>query len=298
MNLVKVWFLITFLSLGIIIGCGDNESGQDESKEATLVYIQWDEGIAYSHLAANVLKEKMGYEVTLISAELDAAYKTIAEKDADAFMESWQPVLHKSYLDKYGDQLTDLGPVFDSTKSGLVVPSYMPIDSIRQLRKFSVRERLNGVITGIERGAGIMETTQEVLNRHGLDYTLQSSSGPAMTAALKRAILNREWVVVTGWKPHWMFGKWDLKFLEQDPDKRLWREGNIHIMGGKDIFERKPTLAKFLQNMHLSEKALYDLMVFIEENKADSDLPSLTKLWMENHPAIVEDWLPGKTGTE
>ncbi len=298
MKLVKIWFLLTFFSLGVIIGCGDDESRQDEPEEATLVYIQWDEGIAYTHLAANILEEKMGYDVTLISAELDAAYKSIAENDADAFMESWQPMLHKSYMEKYGGQLADLGPVFDSTKTGLVVPSYMPVDSIRQLRELSVRKRLNGTITGIEQGAGIMRTTRELLNRYDLDYQLQSSSGPAMTAVLKRAIMNREWVVVTGWKPHWMFGKWDLKFLKQDPDKQLWSEDKIHIMGMKNIREKKPTLAAFLQNMHLSERELYDLMLYIEENKQDADLTLLTKIWMEDHPSIVNEWIPAKRGDQ
>ncbi|RDD60424.1 hypothetical protein DRB17_18120 [Ferruginivarius sediminum] len=32
-----------------------------------------------------------------------------------------------------------------------------------------------------------------------------------MTSSLKRAIEREEWVVVTGWSPHWRFGRWDLR---------------------------------------------------------------------------------------
>jgi glycine betaine/proline transport system substrate-binding protein len=44
---------------------------------------------------------------------------------------------------------------------------------------------------------------------------LVASSGPAMTAALKGAIDKGEWIVVTGWAPHWKFARYDLKFFFQ-----------------------------------------------------------------------------------
>ncbi len=79
-------------------------------------------------------------------------------------------------------------------------------------------------------GAGIMKTSEQVLEKYDLDFKLLASSGPAMTASLKDAIRRKKWIVVTGWRPHWMFGRWDLRFLEQDPDKTVWKEGNIHII--------------------------------------------------------------------
>ncbi len=293
MKLVKIGLLLPVALTVLWTGCDQKkDETSNQPKQATLVYIQWDEGIAYTHLAANVLETHLGYEVTLISADLDAAYKAVAETDADAFMESWQPVLHRSFLEKYRDHLMDLGSVIDSTQSGLVVPAYMPVDSIRQLRTDSIKSRLNGTITGIEEGAGIMQTTRKVMSRYELDYRLVSSSGPAMTAALKRAVMNREWIVVTGWKPHWIFGEWDLKFLKQDPDKKLWREGAIHIVGRKDLMNDKPELARFLSNMNLSEPQLYDLMISIKKRGEEDDIKNITGRWMREHPELIKKWLP------
>jgi glycine betaine/proline transport system substrate-binding protein len=87
-----------------------------------------------------------------------------------------------------------------------------------------------------------------------------------------------------------MFGRWDLKFLEQDPDKVLWAEGNIHIMGRKGIWEDKPELAKFLTNMQLTPRQLSDLMLAVEEG--GGDVAVVARQWMDAHPEVVSAWIP------
>jgi glycine betaine/proline transport system substrate-binding protein len=118
------------------------------------------------------------------------------------------------------------------------------------------------------------------------------SSGPAMTAALKDAIDNEEWIVVTGWKPHWMFGRWDLKFLKQDEDKMMWKQGNIHIMGNKNLRETKPELAQFLSNMFFTDAQLADLMIKVKES--DQPIEEVVKTWMNNNEDVINKWIPTK----
>ena len=277
------------LSAFMMAGCGQSKKeGSGSQKTADLVYVNWAEGIAYTNLAKAVLEDKMGYEVTLTSADVAPAYTSIASGDKDAFMETWLPVLHKDYVEKYKQDITDLGTVYEGTQSGLVVPSYVTIDSISQMN--SVKDKFNDQITGIDAGAGVMKTAEQVIDKYNLDYDLISSSGPAMTSALKRAIDNNEWIVVTGWKPHWMFGRWDLKFLKQDPDMKMWEKGNIHIMGRKNLREDKPELAKFLSNMHFTDAQLADLMVKV--NESDKDVSEVTKEWMNNHEELINSWIP------
>ena len=146
-------------------------------------------------------------------------------------------------MERYKNDVIDLGHVFEGTESGLVVPRYMVeagVRTISDLLKPEAKQRLRQTITGIDAGAGVMVTTEnEVMPAYGLTdagYTLLPSSGPAMMAALKQAMAKKEWIVVTGWKPHSMFGYWDLAFLEQDKDK-VWGVGNIHIMGRKTLRE-------------------------------------------------------------
>ena len=279
----------------LIAGCGQQQQtgtpGAAEpaaQKTADLVYVNWAEGVAYTHLAKVILEDKMGYEVNITAADAGPAYASVSQGDKDAFMETWLPVLHKDYVDQYQDQITDLGHVYEGTQSGLVAPQYVTVDKISQLNQH--KEKFDGQITGIDSGAGVMKTTEQVIDEYGLDLKLISSSGPAMTAALKDAVDNNEWIVVTGWRPHWMFGRWDLKFLEQDPDKQMWKKGNIHIMGRKNLEQDKPELAQFLKNYFFTDAQLSDLMLKVEES--DEDIEVVARQWMNDHPDVVSSWIP------
>ncbi|MGN8226070.1 glycine betaine ABC transporter substrate-binding protein [Gracilimonas sp. BCB1] len=277
---------IFVLAFGLITAC--NQKSENETKTADLVYVNWAEGIAYTNLAKVVLEDKMGYEVEITSAGVGPAYTAVANGDSDAFMETWLPTLHADYIEQYQEDIIDLGTVYEGTQSGLVVPTYVEIDKISELN--TVADKFDGEITGIDAGAGIMKTTSEVIEDYNLDYELVQSSGPAMTSALKKAYENEEPIVVTGWKPHWMFGSFDLKFLQQDKDMMKWKTGSIHIMGRKDLREDKPELAAFLSNMHLTDTELSDLMVQI--NKSDKPEQEVAKEWLVNNEDVIADWIP------
>lgn len=286
-NLNKFLKMLALITVAAFIAAAC-QSTEEAQKTANLVYVNWAEGIAYTHLAENVLEEKMGYEVNLTSADVGPAYTAIANGDQDAFMETWLPVLHSNYMERFEDKIVDLGYVYEGTQSGLVVPSYVEVDSISNLNQYT--EQFDGEITGIDAGAGVMQTTQEVIEEYDLNYDLITSSGPAMTAALSSAIEDEEWIVVTGWQPHWKFGRWDLKFLKQDEDNVMWETGNIHIMGRQDLEDDKPELAQFLRNMHFTEEQLSDLMVAVEES--DQDVSQVTMEWMNENEDLVESWIP------
>ena len=259
-----------------------------EKKTAELVYVNWAEGVAYTHLAKVVLEEKMGYDVTITAADVGPAYTAVAQGDKDAFMETWLPVLHKDYVEKFQDKVVDLGHVYEGTQSGWVVPTYVTIDKISELNQH--KDKFDGKITGIDAGAGVMKTSEEVLEVYDLDFELLASSGPAMTAALKDAVASKEWIVVTGWRPHWMFGRWDLKFLQQDEDKTVWSAGNIHIMGRKNLAADKPELTMFLKNLFFTDAQLADLMLKVEES--DEDVEAVARQWMNDNPDVVNAWIP------
>ena len=111
-----------------------------------------------------------------------------------------------------------------------------------------------------------------------------------MATSLSDAIQRKAPIVVTGWKPHWMFGRWDLKFLKQDSDKKMWKKGNIHIMGRKNLEQDKPELAQFLKNFHFTDAQLADLMVKV--NESDEDIEVVARQWMKNNMDIVKTWIP------
>jgi glycine betaine/proline transport system substrate-binding protein len=289
--LILTPILFSFIScdfLNEVLFTQEQQAGV-ESKEANLVYVSWEEGIAYTNLAKVVLEDKLGYDVTITAEDVASAYTSVAQGNYDAFMEAWLPVLHKPFVEEHSEDIVDLGHVFEGTQSGLVVPEYVTIDKISELNEYA--DEFGGKITGINASAGVMVTLEEELYPlYDIELVLMASSVADMTAALQDAVQNEEWIVVTGWTPHSIFGRWDLKFLEQDSDKQVWEKGNLHIIGRKNIREDKPKLAQFLSDMFLTEAELGDLIVHI----ADSDLSeeAAAREWMNDNEEVVEVWLP------
>jgi glycine betaine/proline transport system substrate-binding protein len=103
---------------------------------------------------------------------------------------------------------------FSDATTGLVVPTYVTINSIEELN--ANKDKFKGEIIGIGGGAGLHRNTIKAIDVYDLDYDQVTSSGPAMVASLEKAIRDKEWIVVTGWKPHFKWAQHDLKYLK-DP---------------------------------------------------------------------------------
>jgi len=276
--------LALVLTTGLITGC--STSGKTDEKKIKIGYVNWAEGIAMTNLAAAILEEKLGYEVDMVLADVAPVFTSLASGNTDIFLDTWLPVTHGEYLEKYGKDIVDLGVSYENALIGLVVPSYVEADTIEEL--IEQKETFGGKIIGIDSGAGIMSATEKAIAEYGLDYELVNGSGPAMTAALKKAINNNEAIVVTGWTPHWMFSTWDLKVLKDS--KGVYGEAeNIHIYSRKGFEEDQAEAAKFLQNYKFTDEVLSDLMGAIEESGKDP--METAKEWMNNNESQVNSWL-------
>src|SRR5699024_3469187 len=109
------------------------------------------------------------------------------------------------YWDKYEDDLTKVNEVLDQAPLSLTVPSYMDVDSIEDLKdNKELGEATDWKLTGIDPGAGIMNSAEKAMDEYGLDnWELQQSSEAAMLSTLGKAYDNEEPIIITGWKPHW-----------------------------------------------------------------------------------------------
>ncbi|WP_195576230.1 glycine betaine ABC transporter substrate-binding protein [Paenibacillus sp. 1001270B_150601_E10] len=99
-----------------------------------LGYVAWDSEIASTNVVAYVLENKLQYKVEMLQVEAGPMWTGVANGDVDAIVAAWLPTTHKDYYDKFKDQIDDLGVNLNGTKIGLVVPSYMDISSIEELK--------------------------------------------------------------------------------------------------------------------------------------------------------------------
>ena len=280
---------IRLASLALLAGAGVavSSAAQAEEEKGTvnLAYVEWSSEVASTNVVAAVL-EQAGYEVDLTSLSAAAMFQALSTGDADAIVAAWLPTTHADYMERLGESIEDLGPNLDGTKLGLVVPEYTDVDSIADLNDNA--DSFNGEIIGIDPGAGLMSLTEEVVDTYDLELDLRSGSGATMTAALSSAINNEEDVVVTGWTPHWMFARFDLKYLE-DPENVYGGAEQIHTAVRQGLEDDMPGAYAILDAFEWTPEQMGEVMLMNQED--GSDPYENAKQWVEDNQDVVAEWL-------
>ncbi|MGM0418980.1 MAG: glycine betaine ABC transporter substrate-binding protein [Thermodesulfobacteriota bacterium] len=253
-------------------------------KKVDLLYVEWAETVASTNVIKTVLEDQ-GYDVEITPVSAAVMWTAVASGDSDGFTGAWLPVTHGEYLDEFENELDLLGKNLEGAKIGLAVPQYMDIDSIEDLK--TNPEAVNNKIIGIDPGAGIMGKTEKALKEYKLDdIELVSSSGPMMTADLKNKYEEKEPVVVTAWTPHWMFSRWDLKYLK-DPKKVYGETEYIGTVARKGLKKDKPEVYKILDNFKWTLEECQQVMLWAREN----DPETAAAKWVKENPDRVKSWV-------
>ncbi|VHB45503.1 ABC transporter permease/substrate binding protein [Streptococcus pyogenes] len=273
-------FLIAALGRGIMA----MTSGMaDKGETVNIAYVQWDSEVASTHVIAEVLKNE-GYHVTLTPLDNAVMWQTVANGNADFSTSAWLPVTHGQQYKKYQSKLDDLGSNLEGTKLGLAVPKYMTdVNSIEDLSKQADQK-----ITGIEPGAGIMAAAQKTLKEyHNLSsWELVAASTGAMTTSLDQAIKKKDPIVVTAWSPHWMFAKYDLKYLK-DPKETFGSTENINTIARKGLKKDLPNVYKIIVKFHWTQKDMEAVMLDINKGMSPE---AAAKKWVEANKSKVSSW--------
>lgn len=277
------------MAAGLAFGTLSTAQAADDTIE--FGWTAWSDAEFVTKLAKQLIEDRTDYNVKLTLSAIGVQYQGVANGDLDGMLMAWLPKTHEAYWKRFKDQVDDLGPLYEGARLGWVVPDYVPEDklsSIEDLKKERIRKKVGGEIQGIDPGAGLMQASNKAMKDYGLSddgYRLISASGAAMTAALAKAEKNEDWIVVTGWTPHWMFGRWDLRFLD-DPKGSLGGAEHIDVVVRKGFKEDYPKVAQFLSNMHLS---LDELQTAMNEAQNTSYEKAINK-FIENHPDDINDW--------
>ncbi|RBP46822.1 glycine betaine ABC transporter substrate-binding protein [Garciella nitratireducens] len=292
----KKWKKISIVMISILallaVGCSNQEkqgttSSQKDIESINLAYVAWDTEIASTNVIKTVL-EDMGYDVEITQVENGPMWNAVATGKTDAIVAAWLPKTHADYYEDFKDDVDDLGPNLEGAAIGLVVPAYMKdVNSIEDLEK--ARDELNGTITGIDAGAGVVQAAEKAVKDYDLDFTVQTSSSAAMTQALGDAIQKKEPIVVTGWSPHWMFQKYDLKYLK-DPKGSFGEAEKIHTVARKGLKEEKPEAYQILDQFYWKPEDMEKVMVKINEGM---DPEKAAREWVNENQDLVSKWTAG-----
>ena len=259
-----------------------------QNKTLKIVYVEWDCATASSNLAKAVLEDKLGYKVELLPVTQPILWTSIATGDADAMVTAWLPDTHAAMYGKVKNQVEMLGKLVGGARLGLAVPDYVPLKSIDELDANA--DKFKGRIVGIDPGSGLMQLTEKAMKDYGIKkLQLVEGSGAIMTSSLAEAIRKQEWIVVTAWSPHWMFGRWQMHYLD-DPLGSLGKEEGIFKVGRKGLKKDHPDAWAFLTNFRYEDPSQLQRLMNWNQEKGADPLVNARRFIKEN-PQLVEAWL-------
>ncbi|TVR83210.1 MAG: glycine betaine ABC transporter substrate-binding protein [Rhodospirillales bacterium] len=283
---------ITAMAAGVVLAFGIATSPALAEKKVNIGWTAWSDAEFITTLTKQILEERFDYEVELTLADIAIQYQGVARGDLDFMMMSWLPSTHQDYMEQVGTDVFSPGILYTDARLGWAIPDYIPEDelsSIEDLNKPEVRQQLGGRIQGIDPGAGLMRLSLQTIDDYGLDYELVSASGAGMTAALDRAIRRNEWIVVTGWSPHWKFGAYELRYLE-DSKGSLGGAERVHVIARNGFGQEHPEVLGFLARMHLPLDELQSAMY----EATQTSYEEAAAAYIENNPARIEYWVTGE----
>ncbi|EZH65163.1 glycine/betaine ABC transporter [Bacillaceae bacterium JMAK1] len=301
---MKKFHVLTASTLAIMLltACGDDSVDQEENEnasndEATDESASGDISIGFSNYAEStvisalwgILLEEQGYDVTLNQVEKAFLFSGVENSEIDLGFAPWLPFTDQAYvqLDSEVIDVQEDGVLYEGTEMGLVVPEYMEdLNTIEDLQDYV--DELEGTITGIDGGASLTQITEdEVMDHYGLDdFELLTSSEQAMVSALDTAYNNEEPIVVTLWSPHWTFGEYDLKYLE-DPDAAYGEDDDIYYIARNGLQDEQPEVIDWINNSYFDDDQLSELLLYQSEEENDE---AAAKRWIENNQDYVDSW--------
>jgi len=284
MRLIKKLLVLSTLSAALTV-TSTAVFAADAKPTIKIGYVEgWDDSVATTNVAAQIIEKKLGYPVQLVPVAAGVMWQGVARGDLDMTLCAWLPVTHGAYWENFKSKVVDLGTNFPDAKIGLIVPEDVDVTSLADLE--AKKAEFGGRIVGIDAGAGVMQKAGEAIKAYNLDYTLMPSSGSAMTAELARAENAKKPIIVTGWKPHWMFAKYKLKFLE-DPKKVFGEAEHVDNIVNPELEKKAPTVVAFLKKFQWKPGEIDSVMLATTNGAKPA---AAADAWINAHGDRVASW--------
>ncbi|MDR3599074.1 MAG: glycine betaine ABC transporter substrate-binding protein [Desulfosporosinus sp.] len=288
----KVLGLLVIFSLvtSLLTGCGqqsEQPTAQQPQDKGTVKIglVTWAEDVAISNVVKTVLQDK-GYKVELQTLDVAPLFVGLSRGDLDLYLDAWLPTTQKNYWDQYKDKLEKFPGSWytGEVKSGLVVPKYVTLNTVDEIG--TQADKLNGEIIGIDPGANVMKTIGQMIKDNGWNIKLVSGSEAAMLATLDKAYREKKWIVIYGWSPHWMFAKYDLKFLD-DTKNVFGASEQIVTLANQNFSKKMPEVADMIKKMKMDDKQIGTIEDMINGGMTPIDA---AKKWVADNKSVVDGW--------
>ncbi|MDR5897568.1 glycine betaine ABC transporter substrate-binding protein [Halomonas vilamensis] len=247
----------------------------------------WTSTEAPTAIAAQILEEA-GYTVETKLLAQPAIFQGMQVEQIDFFMDAWLPHTEAARWKEYQDDLQKVATSYKDVPLGWVVPAYVEEETIGDLA--GKADKFGGQVVTIGVGAGMVDISEKVMadDAYDLDgYEHAYTSEAAMMGVIREKMPNKEPFIITGWRPHSMFSKYDLKFLEDTQGH--FQYDSVFVLSYQGIENKYPRAYDIMSQWHISVAELEAMMAAYEDD--DTSFEASAAAWIEENRERVDQML-------
>jgi glycine betaine/proline transport system substrate-binding protein len=241
--------------------------------------------------------ERLGHAVEVREGAHEEIFPVVGRGEVDLLVAAWLPEAHGGYWRQYGENLVELGTLYEDARFFWGVPDYVPeaqVRSIADLAKPEVAARMTRTIQGIGPGSTITVNSRRAMNEYGLaaaGYTFRTGTAREWMDAFERAVQERRWVVIPLWQPHYLNSAHRIRRLA-DPRGVMGGVDHAALVAHKGFVNQAPprTLA-VLRRIRLDIAAVTEMDRLV--NVEGRTPREAAREWMRRNPRRVRAWTRG-----
>jgi len=265
--------------------------------ETTTFAIQSWPGVTVKTEVAMKLLDAMGYKTELRELSPQFVYEGIRGDDVDVSLGAWMPA-HKDMVQPLLDEgvATQHAANLEGAIQGLAVPESVYEKGVKSVADLDEHKAMfDGEIYAIGSGAAMTRAFQSAVKNDykGLgDWKVTPSSTAGMLSQVERATGKGEAILFHGWKPHWMDLEYDLRFLADEPKRKIANmQTTVYTIVADGWPENNPQQAKFLKQFTVPVKAQSQWIDGFTRQEREPG--SVAEDWIASNMDQVTQWVEG-----
>ena len=247
---------------------------------------------------AEVILERLGYDVSVSEHTVDGIYNQLSKGDIDIFLGNWMPTM-APIITPYVDNksVESLTVNLQNARYTLAVPSYVynaGVKSFSDLAQF--RDKFDGRIYGLEKGNDGNQLIDGMIKGNEFNlgqFKLLETSERLMLAQVNKKLKKNEWIVFLAWEPHPMNTQYDISYLSGGDDYfgPDFGGSNVHTNIRSGFSSMCPNAVQFLRNLKFDVEMEGEIMNEVMNGFVPAD--RAVRDWMFKNPDRLEQWLDG-----
>jgi glycine betaine/proline transport system substrate-binding protein len=279
----RLIFILLVLSIICLASC--DRKPRDNTLRIGYTEFAFDQAVAFVLKA--ILDQQPNLVTELYRVPDSTMFRALAANELDVGISAWVPYTHQRLLDMHQYGIRRHSLMCDSLGLYMLVPEYMQIDRIGDLR--TVGEQISNTVLIPESRNAIFHHGNGVLDDYGLStFTLQESSWDNIMSFVEEAIKNNSGFAFVGMRPHWSMRRHNLKALD-DPEKSFGSFEQAFLVINNQLPERMPAISLFLSRVRFN---LRDIEQLMEMNQVMGSEPYENAIrWINQNTNRINRWL-------